>query len=218
MRCVAPIGNAYREIICVHMISRLPDLDACGIRTSVLPGSPDRPGWKVVSHVSVPERLGFGFTFDDLRGRDGLIRLDKQFLEGLATQDASAASSALLAARAAPDSLAHRDESDLVVALGPHLDGFVAALFGIEAETAALTQETLALDPIHACKRLFVQRQAVKKYADPAGPSTALPSAPRSKPASPPPSPNAPSPSTSQPPRTTRRPWTKRCATPPGPP
>ena len=30
-------------------------------------------------------------------------------------------------------------------------------------------QETLALDPIHACKRLFVQRQAVKKYPDPAG-------------------------------------------------
>src|SRR6185312_16418855 len=60
-------------------------------------------------------------------------------------------------------------ESDLVVALGPHLDGFVAALFGIEAETLALARETHALDPIHACKRLFVQRQAVKKYPDPAG-------------------------------------------------
>ena len=44
---------------------------------------------------------------------------------------------------------------------------FVAALFGIEAETLALARETHALDPIHACKRLFVQRQAVKKYADP---------------------------------------------------
>ncbi len=28
---------------------------------------------------------------------------------------------------------------------------------------------THALDPVHACKRLFVQRQAVKKYPDPAG-------------------------------------------------
>ena len=45
---------------------------------------------------------------------------------------------------------------------------FVARLFGIEAETAALAAQTLALDPIHACKRLFVQRQAVKKYPDPA--------------------------------------------------
>ena len=56
-----------------------------------------------------------------------------------------------------------------MVALGPHLDGFVAALFGIEAETLALARETHALDPIHACKRLFVQRQAVKKYPDPSG-------------------------------------------------
>ena len=65
--------------------------------------------------------------------------------------------------------LPRKDESELVVALGPHLDGFVAALFGIEAETLALARETAALDPIHACKRLFVQRQAVKKYPDPSG-------------------------------------------------
>ena len=53
--------------------------------------------------------------------------------------------------------------------LAPHLDAFVAMLFGIEAETLALARETSALDPIHACKRLFVQRQAVKKYPDPSG-------------------------------------------------
>ena len=75
----------------------------------------------------------------------------------------------LLAARAEPDAVSVKDESDLVVALGPHLDAFVGALFGIEAETLALARETHALDPIHACKRLFVQRQAVKKYADPSG-------------------------------------------------
>jgi NADPH-dependent glutamate synthase beta subunit-like oxidoreductase/NAD(P)H-flavin reductase len=118
--------------------------------------------------VTVPERLGFGFTFSDLNGREGLIRLDKQFLAALAGQDADL-HQRLLAARAAPESLTGREESDLVVTLGPHLDGFVAELFGIQAETAALLQETLALDPIHACKRLFVQRQAVKKYPDPAG-------------------------------------------------
>ena len=48
----------------------------------------------------------------------------------------------LLTARAAPDALPGKDESDLIVALGPHLDGFVATLFGIEAETAALRGET----------------------------------------------------------------------------
>ena len=75
----------------------------------------------------------------------------------------------LLAARAAPDGVGVLDESELVVALAPYLDAFVAMLFGIEPETLALARETHALDPIHACKRLFVQRQAVKKYPDPSG-------------------------------------------------
>jgi NADPH-dependent glutamate synthase beta subunit-like oxidoreductase/NAD(P)H-flavin reductase len=118
--------------------------------------------------VSVSERLGFGFTFADLNGRDGLIRLDKQFLETLSAADTDL-HRRLLNARATPDSLTSREESDLVVALGPHLDGFVAELFAITAETGALAKETLNLDPIHACKRLFVQRQAVKKYGDPSG-------------------------------------------------
>ncbi len=116
--------------------------------------------------MNVFERLGFGFTFADLNGRDGLIRLDKHFLEVLAARD-TGLHHRLLAARAAPHGLSSREESDLVVALGPHLDEFVAELFGIQSETAELMQQTLELDPIHACKRLFVQRQAVKKYSDP---------------------------------------------------
>ncbi|HVY17040.1 MAG TPA: FAD-dependent oxidoreductase [Rhodopila sp.] len=112
--------------------------------------------------------LGFGFTFADLSRRDGLIRLDQQFLSLLENDDPGLRQQ-LLAARAEPDSVAGRAESDLIVALGPHLNGFVATLFGVQAETDALLRDTLALDPIHACKRLFVQRQAVKKYPDPAG-------------------------------------------------
>jgi NADPH-dependent glutamate synthase beta subunit-like oxidoreductase/NAD(P)H-flavin reductase len=110
--------------------------------------------------------LGFGFSFAALAEREGLIRLDKIFLDALAATDADL-HMRLLAARAAPDALPGKDESDLIVAIGPHLDGFVATLFGIGAETQALSDETAKLDPIHACKRLFVQRQAVKKYNDP---------------------------------------------------
>lgn len=109
-----------------------------------------------------------GFSFDDLASRTGLIRLDRAFLDRLAAEDA-ALHARLLTARATPDDVARKDESDLIVALGPHLDRFVAALFGIEAETDALLARTADLDPIHACKRLFVQRQAVRKYADPSG-------------------------------------------------
>ncbi len=123
-------------------------------------------GLVAVTLIDAP-RLGFGFTFADIATRDGLIRLDRRFLEALAGQEPEL-HERLLAARAAPDAATTR-ESDLVVALGAHLDSFVSELFGIAAETGALARETARLDPIHACKRLFVQRQAVKKYADPSG-------------------------------------------------
>ncbi|HEY8288077.1 MAG TPA: FAD-dependent oxidoreductase, partial [Acetobacteraceae bacterium] len=114
------------------------------------------------------DTLAFGFTFQDLAGRDGLIRLDRLFLDQLQSAD-SALHTRLMAARAIPDSLPTKDEADLIVELGSHLDNFVSALFGIEAQTLELARQTHALDPIHACKRLFVQRQAVKKYPDPSG-------------------------------------------------
>jgi NADPH-dependent glutamate synthase beta subunit-like oxidoreductase/NAD(P)H-flavin reductase len=116
----------------------------------------------------LPETPAFGLTFRDLEERDGLIRLDRIFLEHLAAEDA-ALHATLLAARATPDTLAAKDESELITRLGPVLDGFVATLFRIEDAAAQLAARTHTLDPIHACKRLFVQRQAVKKYPDPSG-------------------------------------------------
>ncbi len=117
---------------------------------------------------SNPPPLGLGCNFAELATRDGLVRLDKLFLARLADADAALHAS-LLAARAAPSAVAGKDESALLIALGPHLDSFVAALFDIEDATDALVRLTRDLDPIHACKRLFVQRQAVKKFADPTG-------------------------------------------------
>jgi NADPH-dependent glutamate synthase beta subunit-like oxidoreductase/NAD(P)H-flavin reductase len=112
--------------------------------------------------------LGLGLSFAELRDRAGLVRLDHLFLDELATRDA-ALHARLLAARAAPDAISGPEESVLVVGLAPHLDAFVAGLFRVEAENLALARLTQELDPIHACKRLFVQRQAVKKYPDPSG-------------------------------------------------
>ena len=111
--------------------------------------------------------LGHGFTFADLAGREGLVRLDRRFVEGLAADDAGL-HARLVTARAAPEGLDAKGEASLVVDLGPAVEGFVAELFGIEAEIAAVREATLALDPVHQCKRLFVQRQAVRKYPDPA--------------------------------------------------
>jgi NADPH-dependent glutamate synthase beta subunit-like oxidoreductase/NAD(P)H-flavin reductase len=111
---------------------------------------------------------GTGTLFADLATRDGLVRLDKRFLHELQAADAELYGR-LLAARAMPDALDSKAESDLIVALGPQLESFVAGMFGIAAEIDALAAETHRLDPIHACKRLFVQRRAVKTYADPSG-------------------------------------------------
>ncbi len=111
--------------------------------------------------------LGLGFSFADLATSAGLIRLDRAFIERLGdTPDLLAR---LLTARAAPDTLDAKAEGDLVIALGPTLDGFIAELFAIASEVDAIAVETLRLDPVHACKRLFVQRQAVKKYPDVSG-------------------------------------------------
>ncbi|MBV9734766.1 MAG: FAD-dependent oxidoreductase [Acidisphaera sp.] len=114
------------------------------------------------------EPLGFGFAHATLAGRDGLIRLDRAFLARLQAEDALL-HTRLLAARAAPAALPPKEHSELLLALGPPLEAFLAALFGNEAELAAIAERTEALDPIHKCKRLFVQRQALKKYPDPAG-------------------------------------------------
>jgi len=120
-----------------------------------------------MTHADVPT-LSHGFTHDELAGRTGLVRLDKVFLEHLAGSDA-ALHARLMAARAAPDALAAKDEGDLLIALGPVLEAFVGGLFGIGDALDALAATTARLDPIHACKRLFVQRQAVKKFSDPSG-------------------------------------------------
>ena len=118
--------------------------------------------------MTLDTSLRFGFTFGDLAEREGLVRLDQHFVSSLAKVDPDLYER-LLAARARPDNLASKDESALIVDLGPHLDLFIAALFGIEADVAEFQSETLALDPVHTCKRQFVQRQAVRKFSDPSG-------------------------------------------------
>ena len=111
--------------------------------------------------------LGFGSSFSDLATRDGLARLDRRFVQRLA--DDPALHARLMAARAAPEALSAKEEASLVVDLGPLLEGFVAELFGIEREVAEVQERTAALDPVHQCKRLFVQRQAVRAHPDPSG-------------------------------------------------
>src|SRR3989440_11681400 len=105
-------------------------------------------------------QLRFGIGFGDLYERAGLVRVDTAFLEFLGTADA-ALRERLLAARAEPP--AAKGESDLLIALAPHVEDFLAQLFGIEAEARALAEKHNELAPLYSVKRLFVQRRALHK-------------------------------------------------------
>ncbi len=108
-------------------------------------------------------KLGFGFSFPDLYSTAGLQALDRAFLDWLAQADASLADR-LAAARSAPDALGRRAESDLLIALAPQLEDWLARLFGIEREAGVLQAAQHELAPIFACKRQVVQRKAMNKY------------------------------------------------------
>ena len=108
-------------------------------------------------------KLGFGFTFPDLYSHAGLRRLDAAFCAWLA-EAATPLAERLAAARAAPEAVARKDESELLVTLAPHLEDWLARLFGIQAEVSALQAAQHDLAPIFACKRQVVQRKAMNKY------------------------------------------------------
>ena len=80
--------------------------------------------------------LKHGLAFVDLYERAGLVRLDRAFVADLAAADA-ALHGRLMAARAQPDELDRKAESDLLIDLAPHLEDFIGALFGIAGEARA---------------------------------------------------------------------------------
>ncbi|HTI88132.1 MAG TPA: FAD-dependent oxidoreductase [Alphaproteobacteria bacterium] len=105
--------------------------------------------------------LKHGLRFEDLYSHAGLARLDQSFRAELAKSDAELAAR-LDAARLDPDSLGPKPEADLLLAVAPYFEDFVADLFGISSEVQVLAAKHNALSPLYACKRLFVQRRAAK--------------------------------------------------------
>jgi NADPH-dependent glutamate synthase beta subunit-like oxidoreductase/NAD(P)H-flavin reductase len=105
--------------------------------------------------------LRHDLAFEDLYRRDGLIRLDAAFIRHLGDTDVEL-HNRLMAARRNPAALDRAGESELLVALAPHLEDFVGELFGVGAELRALQARHDALAPLYSVKRLFVQRRAAK--------------------------------------------------------
>ena len=90
--------------------------------------------------------LSHGLGFTDLYDREGLVRLDAAFVDWLKESHVDA-HARLMAARAAPDALADKDESNLLIELARPLEDFIAALFGVAREAASCAAITASWPP-----------------------------------------------------------------------
>ncbi len=97
-------------------------------------------------------------SVSELYSTPGMKNLDARFLE---TLDASLKNQ-LLAARSNPPT--GKAESELILALAPYVEQFIARLFSIETELAQSAKAQEKLSPVFKCKRLFVQRRAAKAF------------------------------------------------------
>jgi NADPH-dependent glutamate synthase beta subunit-like oxidoreductase/NAD(P)H-flavin reductase len=107
--------------------------------------------------------LAHGLDFDALYTTAGAAQLDNAFVAALGAADPVLAER-LRAARADPDALERKAEAALLIAVAPHLEDFLAALFGIDAPVRALEARHHALAPLFAVKRQFVQRKAMNAH------------------------------------------------------
>ncbi len=107
--------------------------------------------------------LAHGLRFDDLYTDEGASRIDRMFVDHMRTADAALCDQ-FGAARLAPDTLDSKAEASLLIALAPHLEDFLAQLFGIAPEVQALEATHHELAPLFAVKRQFVQRKAANAH------------------------------------------------------
>jgi NADPH-dependent glutamate synthase beta subunit-like oxidoreductase/NAD(P)H-flavin reductase len=110
--------------------------------------------------------LKYGLDFAELYDREGLVRLDREFVAYLMVSGDVALHDRLMAGRAEPEALERKAESDLLVELAPHVEDFLGGLFGVEPEIRALQARHHELAPLYSVKRLFVQRRAVKEIKE----------------------------------------------------
>src|SRR5690349_20492703 len=108
-------------------------------------------------------RLAHGLEFPDLYSVDGAACIDARFVAHLSRADAPLAER-FRRGRAAPGSLTPKEEATLLIDVAPHVEDFVAELFGIEDAVHALEARHHALAPLFTVKRQFVQRKAMNAY------------------------------------------------------
>ncbi len=113
--------------------------------------------------------LAFSLHFADLYRRTGLLAIDRAYRRGLRNYDPGLARQLKAARRGLLD---RATESGLILDLAPYTEDFIAGLFHVQSQTNRLNGRINALAPLYSCRRLFVQRRAVRKY--PAGQATSF--------------------------------------------
>lgn len=110
-----------------------------------------------------PLNLGFGIGFEDLYGRDGLVRIDAAFLDYLAGRDGDVLAR-LQEQRVDPEGGTAKSRGDLIMAVAPHLEDFLADLFGIHGAVTVSEEAHRELEPLFICRKVFVQKTALKAH------------------------------------------------------
>ncbi|WP_343288594.1 FAD-dependent oxidoreductase [Wolbachia endosymbiont of Encarsia formosa] len=127
--------------------------------------------------------MQLNISFSNLYTRSGLIKLDETFLNYIKSCDESLFCSLIEAREKAASSLmssqcltlgsieqpmlaTQMTDSQLIIDLSYLLDEFIEKLFNIGKEAEELKKKHNDFAAIYKCKRLFVQRYALKKYTD----------------------------------------------------
>jgi len=128
--------------------------------------SANSPAFPASAHAPAPEfRLGIpGFRYADLHSPERLGALLALFDAEL-EREAPDAMAGLRAWRADPDGYEVGRASDAILAAAPHVERFVARLFGVEDALRQKSEEIRYDDPVFAFKRDFARKRVLKAGA-----------------------------------------------------
>ncbi|MCU0657459.1 MAG: FAD-dependent oxidoreductase [Polyangiaceae bacterium] len=130
--------------------------------------APQRDFRPWVEATAAPEELSLGldgFSYADLYQPTRLAELTERFRAFLREQDAAAADGLAALEQGGGTLATPAATSNAYIAAAAHLSTFVARLFRVENEVAALRASLLSHDPIWAFKREFVKKRVLKADA-----------------------------------------------------
>jgi NADPH-dependent glutamate synthase beta subunit-like oxidoreductase/NAD(P)H-flavin reductase len=109
--------------------------------------------------------LAHNLHFSDLYYNDGLKKIDNLFLNYLKSSNVDLYKEHINIREDNGASVDKKTYSNHIIDVSVYLDEFIADLFNINTENRALIETINPLSIITQCKRLFVQRYALRKYS-----------------------------------------------------